>query len=157
MGLNSKTSRALADVRLQLRTKKTRGENPRVLTADELHALELKSVRLQEEMAEARHERAKGQPHESRDVEQRLASAAPSALGGDKAAAPDMACPDCSKEVPLFMIQTNDSCNECFEAWLIAHPPPRPSPASALHARATYMTCTTSKILVTAPCMYSPC
>ena len=58
MGLNSKTSRALADVRLQLRTKKTRGKNPRVLTADELHALELKSVRLQEEMAEARHERA---------------------------------------------------------------------------------------------------
>ena len=35
-------------------------------------------------------------------------------------------CPDCSKEVPLFMIQENDSCNECFEAWLIAHPPPRP-------------------------------
>ena len=58
MGLNSKTSRALADVRLQLRTKKTRGRNPRPLTADELHALELKSVRLQAEMAEARHERA---------------------------------------------------------------------------------------------------
>ena len=55
---HSKQSRALANVRLQLRTKKTRGKNPRVLTADELHALELKSVRLQEEMAEARHERA---------------------------------------------------------------------------------------------------
>ena len=55
---HSKQSRALANVRLQLRTKKTRGKNPRVLTADELHALELKSARLQEEMAEARHERA---------------------------------------------------------------------------------------------------
>ena len=57
MGLNSKTSRALADVRLQLRTKKTRGRNPRPLTVDELHALELKSVRLQEQMSGAHRQR----------------------------------------------------------------------------------------------------
>ena len=58
MGLNSKTSRALADVRLQLKTRKTRGRNPRPLLSDEVQALELKRVQLQEEMAMARHERS---------------------------------------------------------------------------------------------------
>eukprot|EP00973_Karenia_brevis_P079558 11039192-Karenia_brevis.AAC.1 len=24
------------------------------------------------------------------------------------------------------MVQMNDACNDCLEAWLIAHPPPRP-------------------------------
>ena len=58
MGLNSKTSRALADVRLQLKTGKTRGRNPRPLSSDETQVLELKRMRLQEEMAMARHERS---------------------------------------------------------------------------------------------------
>ena len=56
-GPTSKTSRALANVRLQLKTGKTRGSNPRKLTADEILALEQKATRLQAEMAEARHQR----------------------------------------------------------------------------------------------------
>ena len=56
-GPTSKQSRALANVRLQLRTGNTRGNNPRPLIADEIKALEQKAARLQEEMAEARHQR----------------------------------------------------------------------------------------------------
>ena len=57
-GPHSKTSRALANVRLQLRTGKTRGPNPRPLSADEIQALELKRAELLEQMAEARHQRS---------------------------------------------------------------------------------------------------
>ena len=54
---HSKQSRALANVRLQLRTGHTRGKNPRPLTAEEVEALEQKAAQLQEEMADARHQR----------------------------------------------------------------------------------------------------
>ena len=52
-----KQSCALANVRLQLRTGHTRGNNPRPLTAEEVEALEQKAAQLQEEMADARHQR----------------------------------------------------------------------------------------------------
>ena len=55
---HSKESRALANVRLQLRTCTTRGKNPRGLTPDEVLALEEKAASLQAEIAEARHQRS---------------------------------------------------------------------------------------------------
>ena len=57
-GPNSKQSRALADVRKQLSTGKTRGVNPRKLTADETRLLEQRAAQLQVEMAEARYQRS---------------------------------------------------------------------------------------------------
>ena len=57
-GVPSKMSRAIARVREQLKSGKTRGVNPRPLTADEIQALEQKAAQLQEEMAEARHQRS---------------------------------------------------------------------------------------------------
>ena len=58
-------------------------------------------------------------------------------LAEDRPAAPKQGpmavCPDCTKEVPLFMVRMNDACNDCFEAWLIAHPPPRPERTRRVH------------------------
>ena len=68
---HSKQSRALANVRLQLRTGNTRGKNPRKLDADEIHILEKKAAQLQEEMAEAQHQRtvARTNSHTTREAE----------------------------------------------------------------------------------------
>ena len=57
MALNSKLSRALADVRLQLKTGKTRGTNPRPLSIEEVQALEVRRDQLQAEMLEAKRRR----------------------------------------------------------------------------------------------------
>ena len=66
-GRPSKQSRALAHVRLQLRTGKTRGSNPRLLSSEEVHALEARRYWLQAEMADRQRQRlaerlARGQP-----------------------------------------------------------------------------------------------
>ena len=52
MALNGKLSRALADVRRQLKSGKTRGANPRPLTLEEVQALELRRDQLQANMLE---------------------------------------------------------------------------------------------------------
>ena len=57
-GVPIKKSRATAKVREQLKNGKTRGVNPRKLNANEIHVLEQKAAPIQEEMAEARHERS---------------------------------------------------------------------------------------------------
>ena len=77
-GPTSKESRALANVRLQLKTCKTRGENPRKLTADEILALEQKAAQLQGAMAEARHQRsaARVNSHTTEEAEQTRAAVA---------------------------------------------------------------------------------
>ena len=50
-GATSKQSRDLANVRLQLKTGKTRGSNPRPLSSEEVHALEARRDQLRAEMA----------------------------------------------------------------------------------------------------------
>ena len=57
MGANSKASRALADVRLSLKSGKTRGRYARTLTDEETQALEQKRDRILAEMKEAAKER----------------------------------------------------------------------------------------------------
>ncbi len=57
MALNSKLSRALADVRRQLKSGKTRGTNPRPLTLEEVQALEVRRDQLQANMLEANRRR----------------------------------------------------------------------------------------------------
>lgn len=109
MGLNSKTSRALADVRLQLKTGKTRGRNPRPLSSDETQALELKRVQLQEEMAMARHERSAARIN---NCTTRKAALEPSpvvveAAGGDMRAAPGAR--DRSRSPPQGLAPLTDS------------------------------------------------
>ena len=57
MTLNSKLSRRLANVRVQLKTGRTRGPNPRCLSPEEVEALEARRDQLQAEMADRqRHE-----------------------------------------------------------------------------------------------------
>ena len=56
-GPHSKASRALADIRLQLKTGKTRSANPRDLSPEEVRALEARRDQLQAEMLEARRQR----------------------------------------------------------------------------------------------------
>ena len=109
MGLNSKTSRALADVRLQLKTGKTRGRNPRPLSSDEVQALELKRVQLQEEMAMARHKRSAACIN---NCTARKAALEPSpvvveAAGGDMRAAPGAR--DRSRSPPQGLAPLSDS------------------------------------------------
>eukprot|EP00973_Karenia_brevis_P060048 8355317-Karenia_brevis.AAC.1 len=74
--VHSKQSRALANVRTQLKTGKTRGNNPRKLTADEILALEQKATQLQEEIAEARHQRSVNRinSHTTQEAEQTRAA-----------------------------------------------------------------------------------
>ncbi len=57
-GSPSKLSRALADDKLQLKSKKTRGANPRELTLEEVTALELERDGLLGQMRAAAKERA---------------------------------------------------------------------------------------------------
>ena len=56
-GLHSIQSRTLANVRLQLRTGKTRGSNPRPLSTEEVRALEARRDELQSEMANRQRQR----------------------------------------------------------------------------------------------------
>ncbi len=56
-GLHSIQSRTLANVRLQLRTGKTRGTNPRPLSSEEVCALEARRDELQAEMANRQRQR----------------------------------------------------------------------------------------------------
>ena len=53
----SKQSRDLANVRLQLKSGKTRGSNPRPLSSEEVHALEARRDQLQAEMANRQRQR----------------------------------------------------------------------------------------------------
>ena len=53
----SKQSRDLANVRLQLKSGKTRGSNPRPLSSEEVRALEARRDQLQTEMADRRRQR----------------------------------------------------------------------------------------------------
>ena len=53
----SKLSRSLANVRVQLKTGKTRSANPRDLSPEEVRALEARRDQLQVEMLEARRKR----------------------------------------------------------------------------------------------------
>ena len=68
---NSKPSMDLANVQRQLRSGHTRGNNPRPLTADEVKTLEQKAVQLQEEIAEAQHQRtvARINSHNTQEAE----------------------------------------------------------------------------------------
>ena len=56
-GRASIQSRTLANVRLQLRTGKTRGSNPRPLSLEEVRALEARRDQLQTEMANRQRQR----------------------------------------------------------------------------------------------------
>jgi len=73
---HSKESRALANVRLQIRSGSTRGVNPRKLSDDEIQVLKQKASRLQQEMAEARHQRsvARINGHTTQEAEQTRAA-----------------------------------------------------------------------------------
>ena len=56
-GVPSRMSRAIARVREQLKSGKTRGVNPRKLNANEFLALEQLADRLREKMSDARRQR----------------------------------------------------------------------------------------------------
>ena len=62
---HTQASRALADVRLQLRTARTRGKRPRPLRPEEVQALQQKRSALEAEMARLAKERAASRIHRS--------------------------------------------------------------------------------------------
>ena len=64
-------SRTLANVRLQLRTGKTRGSNPRPLSSEEVRALEARRDQLQTEMANRQRQRivSRVNTHSSQEAE----------------------------------------------------------------------------------------
>ena len=68
----SKQSRDLANVRLQLKSGKTRGSNPRPLSSEEVHALEARRDHLQTEMANGRRQRiaSRVNAHTTQEAEQ---------------------------------------------------------------------------------------
>ncbi len=68
----SKHSRDLANVRLQLKSGKTRGSNPRPLSPEEVQALDARRTKLQAEMAEGRRQRLVGRvnAHTTQEAEQ---------------------------------------------------------------------------------------
>ena len=70
-GRHSIQSRALANVRLQLRTGKTRGSNPRPLSPEEVSALEARRDELQTEMANRQRQRilSRVNTHTSQEAE----------------------------------------------------------------------------------------
>ena len=72
MTLNSKLSRRLANVRVQLKTGKTRGPNPRCLSPEEVEDLEARRDQLQAQMVEDRRQRVVGRvnAHTTREAEQ---------------------------------------------------------------------------------------
>ena len=67
-GVTSKTSRALANVRQQLKTKKTRGRNPRDLTDNEVTLLRNKQDSLLCQLKANAVDRAEGQRRRQRDL-----------------------------------------------------------------------------------------
>ena len=67
-GVTSKTSRALANVRQQLKTKKTRGRNPRDLTDKEVTLLRNKQDSLLCQLKANAVDRAEGQRRRQRDL-----------------------------------------------------------------------------------------
>ena len=71
-GRHSVQSRALANVRLQLRTGKTRGPNPRPLSTEEVRALEARRDDLQAEMASRQRQRilSRINAHTTQEAEQ---------------------------------------------------------------------------------------
>ena len=92
-GVASKQSRALANVRLQLKSGKTRGTNPRPLTPEELRALEARREQLVSTVGARRLLRVVGRvnAHASQEAEQTrdaiIAELRPltSLVGGDSA------------------------------------------------------------------------
>ena len=72
MTLNSKLSRRLANVRVQLKTGKTRGPNPRCLSPKEVEDLEARRDQLHAQMVEDRRQRVVGRvnAHTTREAEQ---------------------------------------------------------------------------------------
>ena len=68
-GVTSRTSRALANVRQQLKTKQTRGRKPRCLTDAELAKLEHQQDDLLRQLKAHAVERAEGQRNRKRALE----------------------------------------------------------------------------------------
>ena len=72
MTLNSKLSRRLANVRVQLKTGRTRGPNPRCLSPEEVEELETRRDQLQAEMVEGRRQHivSRVNAHTTQEAEQ---------------------------------------------------------------------------------------
>ena len=70
--LHSEASRALANVRLQLKSGKTRGATPRDLTPAEIQALEERRDQLEADLIEARRKRVADRvnAHTTKEAEQ---------------------------------------------------------------------------------------